>query len=147
MALLAAYIGTTVAYLFYCKKSIDPATVKAQFTSIHEFLVRKWQFDELYDAMFMRPVHVIAKWCTGFDKNVLDRFLHSLSSLTLSVSQIDRRFDEVVVDRIVNVCGEVTYAAGRTLKGVQTGSLRQYVMFIAAGVVCLFVVLFLFLPR
>ncbi|MCA9031968.1 MAG: NADH-quinone oxidoreductase subunit L, partial [Planctomycetaceae bacterium] len=147
MALLAALMGTVVAYLFYCKQAVDPALVKARFESAHRFLKSKWQFDEIYDAMFTRPVHVIAKWCTGFDREGLDRFLHSCASLAVGIAQWDRKFDEAVVDRIVNVFGEVTYAAGRTLKGVQTGRLRQYVMFIAAAVVCLFVVLFLFLPR
>lgn len=147
MALLAAYIGTIVAYVFYCKQSVDPGLVKARFAAIHQFLVDKWQFDELYDAMFMRPVHVIAKWCIGFDKCILDSFLHLMARITVGVAQWDRRFDEAVVDRVVNVFGEVTYSAGQTLKGVQTGRLRQYVMFIAAAVVCLFVVLFLLLPR
>ena len=55
--------------------------------------------------------------------------------------------DERLVDRIVNICGEVTYATGRSLKGIQTGRLRQYVMFIALGVVSLFVLVFAFLPR
>ncbi|MCA8991229.1 MAG: NADH-quinone oxidoreductase subunit L [Planctomycetaceae bacterium] len=147
MALLAALMGTVVAYLFYCKQAVDPALVKARFESAHRFLKSKWQFDEIYDSMFTRPVHVVAKWCTGFDREALDRFLHSCASLAVGIAQWDRKFDEAVVDRIVNVFGEVTYAAGRTLKGVQTGRLRQYVMFIAAAVVCLFVVLFLFLPR
>lgn len=147
MALLAAYIGTIVAYVFYCQRSVDPGTIRAQFATLHQFLVDKWQFDELYYFMFQQPVHVIAKWCTAFDKYVLDGILHSLARLTVAVSLVDRRFDELVVDRVVNVFGEATYATGQALRGVQTGSLRQYVMFIAAGVVCLFVVLFLFLPR
>ncbi|MCA9081251.1 MAG: NADH-quinone oxidoreductase subunit L, partial [Planctomycetaceae bacterium] len=56
MALLAAFIGTLVAYVFYCKQSVDPALVKDRFAAIHRFLVDKWQFDEVYDVMFVRPV-------------------------------------------------------------------------------------------
>ncbi|MCA9088567.1 MAG: NADH-quinone oxidoreductase subunit L [Planctomycetaceae bacterium] len=147
MALLAAFIGTIVAYVFYCRQTVDPALVKDRFLSIHRFLVDKWQFDEVYDVMFVRPVHVIGKWCVGLDKFGLDAILHGLARLAIGVATWDRKFDEAVVDRVVNVFGEVTYSTGRSLTAIQTGRLRQYVMFIAAGVVCLFVVLFIFLPR
>ena len=58
----------------------------------------------------------------------------------------DRVFDEKVVDRLVNLVGDVTFAVGRSLTVIQTGRLRQYVMFIAVGVVALFALLFVFMP-
>ena len=78
---------------------------------------------------------------------MLDGLIHLSSRLTLKTAHFDRAFDERVVDRLVNLCAEVTYATGRSLKGIQTGRLRQYVMFIALGVVSLFVLVFAFLPR
>ncbi len=147
VALLVALTGTLLAYLFYGRQVVDPGKVKSQFLPIHQFLKEKWTFDELYDAMWVRPVHVVSSWAVAFDKNVLDWFLHYLARLTVGIATMDRRFDELVVDRIVNVFGEVTFSAGKSLRAVQTGQLRQYIMFIAVGVVSLFVMLFVFLPR
>jgi len=96
--------------------------------------------------MSVRPVHVVAIWCTAFDKYVLDGTLHLFSRLTVATSTLDRRFDEAVVDRLVNVVGEGTYKIGRSLQVVQTGKMRNYVMFIALGVIGLFVLLFMFFP-
>lgn len=146
-ALLTAVLGVVVSWLFYGKRAVDPAAVRSQFTGAYGFLKEKWQFDNLYDAMFVHPVHIVARWAQTFDRVVIDGFLHGLSAFAIWICRWDRVFDEAVVDRLVNVVGDGTYAAGRSLKKIQTGNLRQYVMFIAAGVVCLFILLFAFLPR
>ncbi len=146
-ALLAAVLGLVVSWLFYFKCAVDPDTIRHQFAGLYHFLVEKWQFDNLYDAMFVRPVHIVSRWAQAFDRAVIDCGLHALSRLTVLVARWDRIFDENVVDRTVNVLGETTYAVGQSLRGLQTGRLRQYVMFIVAGVLCLFILLFAFLPR
>ena len=68
-------------------------------------------------------------------------------SATVLVSKWDRAFDEKVVDGLVNLLGNATWSAGNSLKVLQTGRLRQYVMFIVAGVVALFGVLLATFPR
>jgi NADH-quinone oxidoreductase subunit L len=146
-ALLTAVVGVLLSWLFYGRRAVDPAAVQRQFPGVYEFLREKWQFDNLYDAAFTRPVHVVARWAQTFDRVVIDNFLHTLSALAVWLCRWDRVFDEGVVDKLVNVLGDATYAVGRAFKRIQTGMLRQYVMFIAAGVVCLFVLLFAFLPR
>ncbi len=147
MALLVAGLGTLLAYLMYCRRSPDPSLIKRQFAATHEFLVEKWRFDELYDAMFVRPVHVVASWFSGFDHRVLDGILHWFARTGVTVARWDRRFDEGVVDGIVNWVAEKTQEVGRSLQTVQTGRLRQYVMFIALGVVTLFVLIFALFPE
>jgi len=147
LALLAAALGTLVAYLLYCRKVLNPAEIGRQFSGVYGFLVDKWRFDELYDFLFVRPAHSVARWCQSFDKVVLDGILHGASSLMVMVSTWDRWFDERMVDGLVNLIGQVTGQAGRSLRVVQTGRLRQYVMWIAVGVVVLFAALFTTLPK
>jgi NADH:ubiquinone oxidoreductase subunit 5 (subunit L)/multisubunit Na+/H+ antiporter MnhA subunit len=146
-ALLLAFAGTLIAYLLYGMGLVNPAEIKRQFSAVHRFLVEKWQFDTLYDAMFVRPVHVVASWCAWIDKAVFDGILHGSCRAAIDVSRWDRKFDEGVVDGLVNLVGNVTFSIGRTLRGVQTGKLRQYVMFIALGVLTLFLLLFAFFPQ
>ena len=97
--------------------------------------------------MFVRPVHVVASWFTGFDRRVLDGILHWFARTGVKVSGWDRRFDESVIDGLVNWVAEKTQEVGRSLQTVQTGRLRQYVMFIALGVVTLFVLIFALFPE
>ncbi|MBX3441301.1 MAG: NADH-quinone oxidoreductase subunit L [Planctomyces sp.] len=146
-ALLAALTGAVLSYVFYGAGLVNPATIRSQLSGLHSFLIEKWEFDALYDAMFVRPVHVVARWAQGFDQKYLDGFLHATGRAVVWISKWDRKFDETVVDRAVNVVGDATYAAGASLRRLQTGRLRQYVMFIAFGVLGLFLLMFAFLPR
>jgi NADH-quinone oxidoreductase subunit L len=145
-ALLAAVTGMVLAYLLYGARIIDPGEIKRQFSGVHHFLVEKWQFDTLYDAMFVRPAHVVASWFAEFDKKYIDGFLHGCCKVVIDISHWDRKFDEAVIDRFVNILGEATFATGRSLSVFQTGRLRQYIMFIAVGVLTLFVLLFTLYP-
>ena len=147
IALIVAFAGALIAYLLYGKRVLDPGAIQSQFRGLHTFLIEKWRFDDLYDALFVRPVHVVGAWVTWFDRTVIDGLLHFLSKLTVDVSRWDRRFDEAIIDGLVNQIGNVTCTIGRSFRVIQTGLLRQYIMFIAVGVLALFVLLFAALPK
>ncbi len=147
LALTAAFAGLILALLLYGYRVVDPADIARQLRGLHGFLVEKWQFDNLYEAAFVRPALVVARWFAAFDRVVIDGLLHSLSYATLDVSKFDRRFDEGVIDGLVNLTGDAIFATGRSLRVVQTGNLRQYIMFIAIGVVALFMLLLMFFPQ
>lgn len=134
-ALLAAFIGMLVAYMFYGGGGLNPADVRKQFAGLHTFLIEKWRFDEFYDIAFLRPAHIVARWCTAIDRIVFDGILHGLAKIAVNISSWDRRFDEQIVDGLVNLLADATYNSGFSLRVVQTGRLRQYVMFIVVGVV------------
>ena len=146
-ALLAAALGTITAFFLYCRPVVNPEMIKRQFSGVHGFLVEKWQFDNLYDAAFVRPAHIVGRWCAGFDRNVLDWVLHSAAKTAIWIGTVDKKFDEKIVDGLVNVVGNVTRSVGMSLTVFQTGRLRQYVMFIAISVVALFALLFAFMPK
>ena len=146
-ALLVAFGGTLIAFVLYGWGVVDPGDIKRQFVGVHAFLVEKWQFDTLYDRMFVRPVHIVSSWATWIDRTVFDGFLHRACRTAVDVSRWDRKFDEGVVDGLVNLTGNVVFSIGRSLRAVQTGKLRQYVMFIAVGVLTLFLLISMFFPQ
>ncbi|WP_437187106.1 NADH-quinone oxidoreductase subunit L [Planctomicrobium sp. SH668] len=145
-ALSAAFGGTILAYLFYCVGWIDPQLIRRQFATAHRFLVNAWNFDELYAVVFVKPVEVISNWCATFDRVVIDSIGGILTTVVLFASRWDRVFDEVVVDRFVNWIGSTTVQIGSSFRMLQTGNIRQYLMFIAVSVVSLFILLFIFIP-
>ncbi|HEY2249639.1 MAG TPA: NADH-quinone oxidoreductase subunit L, partial [Planctomycetaceae bacterium] len=100
-ALAMAVLGTLTAYVFYGARLLDAAEVRKQFSSLHTFLVEKWWFDELYDVMFVRPVHIVARWATAIDRNAFDGFLHFMARLAVLLSKWDRMFDEQIIDGFV----------------------------------------------
>lgn len=146
-ALIAAFSGTFLAWLLYGSGKVDVAEIRRQLSGVHGFLANKWHFDELYDSLFMRPTHIVGRFCASIDRLIFDGILHGAAGATVLVSKWDRAFDETVVDGLVNLLGNATWSAGNWLKVLQTGRLRQYVMFIVAGVVALFGVLLATFPR
>jgi NADH-quinone oxidoreductase subunit L len=68
-------IGLALAYRNYIAKPGAPAAFVALFPHLHRFLMHKWYFDELYDAIFVRPSFALGRffWHRG-DEKTIDRF-------------------------------------------------------------------------
>ena len=68
-------IGLAIAYNNYIRRPENPAKFVAMFGGLHKFLMHKWYFDELYDALFVRPAMVLGRffWKRG-DEQTIDRF-------------------------------------------------------------------------
>lgn len=147
LALIVAFGGMIAAYVCYGARMVNPDDIRSQFQGVYTFLVNKWGFDELYDTMFVKPTHVVASWCAAIDRAVFDGVLHRSAQAAVKVSNWDRAFDEAVIDGAVNAVGRWTFQFGRSLSVVQTGQMRNYVMFIAVGLLGVFGALIMFFPK
>jgi NADH-quinone oxidoreductase subunit L len=68
-------IGLLIAWHAYVRDSSIPARFAGQFRLLHEFLYRKWYFDELYDLILVRPAIRIGRlFWKGGDEGTIDRF-------------------------------------------------------------------------
>jgi NADH-quinone oxidoreductase subunit L len=147
MALGLVGLGILFASLLYLYRVLDPDEALQQAKGLHTFLSHKWYFDELYSATVVRPTLVVSHAFKWFDLHVIDGIIHFLARLTVRVSKWDGLFDNAVVDGAVNLVGNVTFRAGASLRNVQTGALRSYVLFLALAAVGLFVVLSYFVTK
>ena len=139
-AFTTALAGVVLAALMYLLKVISPAVVATIFKPVYAFLAGRWYFDELYHALFVAPVLGIAKLASGTDRGVIDRFIDGVAWTARQLAGIDAWIDRTLVDGLVNATATATWNAGLELKKLQTGHLRQYVMFIVVGTVALFVI-------
>ncbi len=88
--MIAAVSGTLIAYVFYGTTVVNLAEVKKHLAGLHGFLANKWHFDELYDALFMKPAHVVGKFCAWVDKSLFDEVLHGAARSCVVVSRWDK---------------------------------------------------------
>jgi NADH-quinone oxidoreductase subunit L len=145
LATLTALGGIGVAIAMYGVGFLKPEEVRRQFPRIYSFLKNKWWFDELYQWLFVRPTHFIAGLVSRIDLRWIDGLIHAIATATRWFAQAwDRIADQGIVDGLVNMVGRGTYRIGISLKGLQTGSLRQYVMFIVVGVIAIFLLISIF---
>ena len=74
LPLVAGLVGLAASWLYYIQApSLAGATVRA-FKPIHQLFFRKWYFDEIYDALFVKPAFVLGRalW-KGGDGAIIDR--------------------------------------------------------------------------
>lgn len=132
--------GLLLATIIYLWKFLNPEELKQSFRPLHSFLWNKWWFDELYWAVIVAPGMLLAGWIAKFDLKVIDSILHGAAAMCRGGSQVvDILFDRTMVDGSVNSFARGTWDFGLWLRRLQTGNLRQYVMFVVVGTVLLFV--------
>jgi NADH-quinone oxidoreductase subunit L len=66
--------GLAVAWLFYIRSPEIPRRLAERHDGLYRFLLNKWYFDELYDAIFVRPAMWLGRqlWKKG-DGATIDR--------------------------------------------------------------------------
>ena len=143
-SVLIATAGIGLGFVYYSpfegliRKRFDPARTATRYGWVHNFLKHKWYFDELYDAVLIRPTLTLARWVSGFDKLVVDGLVNGSAWATAQLSRLSGRFDNRMIDGMVNGLGDLVYKLGDVGRGLQTGRLRNYLMFLAVAVVGLF---------
>jgi NADH-quinone oxidoreductase subunit L len=118
--LVVGLAGIAVAYLFYMVAPGIPAQLAGAFPWAYRFLLHKWYFDEIYDAIFVRPTLALARglWQVG-DVTIIDGVADGLATLTQDGS-------------------------AQAVK-LQTGSLAAYAFSMLIGLVVLVSIFLLFL--
>lgn len=143
-AFSVALLGFVFSTMFYAVRVWRAEDVRKAFPRVYTFLVRKWMFDELYSFLFVRPVLCISGWVANVDKQGIDWLADNAARSVEFISRIDDWIDRIFIDTPVNLIARWTYAIGLWLRRFQSGSIRQYVMWIAAGLVGLFVLMSLY---
>jgi NADH-quinone oxidoreductase subunit L len=113
-------LGFLVAYQFYIRRPDLPVALARDQAVLYRFLLNKWYFDEIYDALIVRPLMALGRtfWHVG-DGTIIDGVADGLASLTQDGSS-----------QVVKV---------------QNGSIATYAFAMLIGVVLLVSIFLLFL--
>jgi NADH:ubiquinone oxidoreductase subunit 5 (subunit L)/multisubunit Na+/H+ antiporter MnhA subunit len=130
-----ALAGVLVAAVMYLWRIVSPDLVARLSGPVYTFLAHRWYFDEIYHALFVVPTLGVARLASGTDRGVIDRIVDGVAWAARGLAGFDAWVDRTIVDGVVNGAAAATWNLGLRLRGLQTGSLRQYVTFIALGTV------------
>jgi NADH-quinone oxidoreductase subunit L len=106
-----AIAGIGIAWFFWLRRREAAAALARQFSGLHALLDRKYYVDEIYDALFVQPIKRV------------------------STGALWRGVDDGMIDGTVNGIGAVVYGGSRTLRRLQTGSIRTYAASLFLGTV------------
>ncbi|QEH32897.1 NADH-quinone oxidoreductase subunit L [Aquisphaera giovannonii] len=149
-SLAIAATGIGLGFLYYAPPGLpyfvplrlSPAAAARRFHGLYTLFRNKWYFDEIYRVALVQPCLGLARFCGRLDRFLIDGVVNGLAALTAQLSRFDGFFDRVGVDGLVNLVGQVTYLLGDRGRMLQTGKLRNYLMFLAAALVGLFATVF-----
>jgi NADH-quinone oxidoreductase subunit L len=87
-ATIAMAAGFVIAYLYYIAVPSLPATTAKAFRPLYLFFLNKWYFDELYDAIFVRPTFWLGNffWKVG-DIKIINGLIDGTASAVYGVTQ------------------------------------------------------------
>jgi NADH-quinone oxidoreductase subunit L len=107
---LIAIAGIALAWWIYRRKAGTTARLIERFPWAHRFLGHKWYFDELYDAVFVRPMTTAG----GFGRRVIET--------------------DFVQGTIVGGATGIVRVGTSFARAIQTGYLRAYALLLLLGV-------------
>jgi NADH-quinone oxidoreductase subunit L len=105
--------GIAAAYHAYVRRRGITLALRDRFAHVHAFLINKWYFDELFDALFVRPVATAG----AFSRAVIEtRFVQGF---------------------IVGGATGVVRVGTSFARAIQTGYLRAYALLLLLGIAAL----------
>jgi NADH:ubiquinone oxidoreductase subunit 5 (subunit L)/multisubunit Na+/H+ antiporter MnhA subunit len=139
-SILIAASGIAAAVGYYSRWRIfNPEAARRRLAPLHSFFAHKWYFDELYDAIIVRPTLAFARWIRGFDLAAIDGVVNGAARVTRRLSDVGGLIDKYVVDGAVHAVALVLAGLGLLGRSLQTGRVRTYLALLALMVVGLFV--------
>jgi NADH:ubiquinone oxidoreductase subunit 5 (subunit L)/multisubunit Na+/H+ antiporter MnhA subunit len=141
-AIFVAIAGIAGASVVYLWESVSAASLRRSLSLLYHATWNKWWFDELYDFLFVRPTHAISRFIAFVvDRGIIDTILHSCAWIYRGLAQVVSVVgDRWIIDNLVDTFAAKTWDTALKMRAIQTGRLRQYVMFIVIGTIVFFLV-------
>ncbi|MEW6606170.1 MAG: NADH-quinone oxidoreductase subunit L [bacterium] len=113
LGLFMACLGIFVAWVVYGAKWVSCEKIAKAFYPFYQLSFHKYWVDELYEIIFVKPLHRFTKWTLIFDLRV--------------------------IDGLVNGVAWFSRGLGMILRILQTGLAQSYMLVIILGIVCFLV--------
>ena len=139
ISIVMAGCGIGLGYLLYGRKPLEAGQRDPleRLGVIWTVLRNKYYIDEIYRATVIRGTIALATMLFRFDQRIIDAIVNLVGKLTERLSYVSRLFDTYVIDGIVNGVGRVTSAVGQELRYIQTGRVQNYMVIVVISVVLL----------
>ncbi len=140
-AFFAALLGVLLATMIYVWRWLHADEIRQSFAPIYKLLSNAWWFNELYQWTFVRPTLALSRLFASIDRWVIDPLVNGLARLfAYAAKLLDRVVDRGVVDSSFDALAHGTWDVGLALRRLQTGRLRQYMVFLVVGTLGLFAI-------
>ncbi len=106
---LSFALGIALALALFMRRAGITLRLRDRFRVVHDFLARKWYFDELYDAIFVRPTAAFGR----FGRSMIESAL--------------------VQGLLIGGASGIVRGGTAFARAIQTGALRAYALMLMIG--------------
>lgn len=106
-----AILAAIIAYVMYVSKGAVPESENVEKVGIQKLVYNKYYVDELYDAVFVKPIKLLSNLFASFGEFVIDLFVNGVVKIVNLLTNLQKR--------------------------TQTGSVGDYVFAMVLGIVAL----------
>jgi NADH-quinone oxidoreductase subunit L len=138
LSLAIAGLGILLAYVFYHWKKVDVDKLTEKIKPLYTFSLNKWYFDELYDKTAIAFTMALSRISAWIDRTIVDGIVNGSATVTRWTSFGTGKFDNIVVDGLVNFTGGLIGFFGLIFRKFQTGKIQTYIMFLVFGIIVLY---------
>jgi len=136
-----AFSGIFLGWLFYVMRPGLPGLVTARFNGLYRLIAQKFYVDEIYHALFVRPVLTLVKLSGRFDLGGIDAAVNLSSRLTAKLALLVGWEDLQILDGAVNGLSAVVQRWGAGLQRLQTGKVQHYLYSVVLGLFVLYMIM------
>jgi NADH-quinone oxidoreductase subunit L len=144
LSVAVAAAGLYLAYHFFIRRIDKTIELWQRFLPVHRVIENKYYVDEAYDLLFVNRAKGLGNKLSWFDAHLVDGLVNGSALMTRITSWLAGQADLHIVDRIVNLLGEITTLFSAVFRKLQTGLVQRYALTFVLGVV-LIITAFLYL--
>ena len=125
--------GLFAGWWVYGRKSLkagEPDPLIRPLGPLHTFLQNKWYWDELYQAVFIRPVVyfsevIVYEWV---DKGAIDGTLHLIARTMYRIGAYMLWVEQTIISGGMDWMKDQFFAITREARELQTGKIQEYTL-------------------
>ena len=138
VSFLVALGGLGIGWWLYWRKPLkagEPDPLVAMLGPMHPILKNKYYIDDVYAAVFVRPV----QWISAnviyifLDKGIIDGVLHLIAAVFTFIGDLIKVLNKWLIDGVGDGIPEVIARFGVWFRFSQTGRIQQYMLIVLAG--------------
>jgi NADH-quinone oxidoreductase subunit L len=142
LSIATSVIGFLIAFIFYIIKTEIPVKLAEKYWLIYAASKNKLWIDEFYQATVINWFKKLSYLSFRFDEGIIDRIVNEVGWKSLATARIKGWIDAYIVDGLVNLIGWLTEKTSSILRYVQTGYIHHYLFFMILGLLIIVYALF-----
>jgi NADH-quinone oxidoreductase subunit L len=101
----------------------------------HEFLLRSFYLDKLYNIVIGKPMILLGNAATFTDQRLIDGSIHATAYAQVTIANLAGWFDRVVVDGSVDLVGKLAQGVGSLIRSFQDGKIQLYIFWASLTII------------